>query len=301
MLRQKFKTYLEVEKGYSTHTLTAYLTDLDQLDTFLQEFYNKSLFTVNDLDLLSPKLLRNWIGQLKEGKFENSSISRKLSSVKTYFRFLNYSQIYPQNPTLGLRLQGKKKKLPAFLKESETSYLLDDLPFPTNFQGYRDKCLLEILYGCGLRRSELIELRTENIDLYSQSLRVRGKGDKERIIPFGKHVRSAIISYIAYLRAHGMENLQEFFIRENGQSLYPKLVYRIVNKYLALASEVHQKSPHTLRHTYATHLLNQGADLNAIKELLGHSSLAATQIYTHNSIQKLQKVHKQAHPRSENT
>ena len=148
-------------------------------------------------------------------------------------------------------------------------------------RGYRDKCLLEVLYGCGLRRSELINLQTENIDLYGQNLRVWGKGGKERIVPFGTHVRTAVISYLACLRAKGIANRREFFVRENGMPLYPKLVYRIVNKYLTVASEVQQRSPHTLRHTYATHLLNQGADLNAIKELLGHSSLAATQIYTH--------------------
>ncbi|MEM6629841.1 MAG: tyrosine-type recombinase/integrase [Bacteroidota bacterium] len=301
MLLERFIRFIEIEKGYSSYTLEAYTKDLHQFDEFLTSEFGLSLFKSEDLEACTPKVLRTWIGGMKDKDWSSSTLSRKLSSVKSYFRFLNQAQITSHNPTQGIRLKKGHKKLPSFLKETETEYLLDQISFPKNFGGYRDKCLLEILYGCGLRRSELIELRTENVDLYGQRLRVIGKGNRERLIPFGKHVREAIISYIAFLRAHGIENRATFFVRKNGESLYPKLVYRIVQKYLTIASDVQQKSPHTLRHTYATHLLNRGADLNAIKELLGHKSLAATQVYTHNSIQKLQKVHKQAHPRSENS
>ena len=301
MLLERFIRYVEVEKGYSSHTSEAYKKDLEQLNEFLDTQYELSLFLLEDLESCTPKVLRTWIGHMKAHHWESPTLSRKLSSVKSYFRFLNQAQLTTHNPTLGIRLKKGNKKLPSFLKETETEYLLDKIAFPNDFEGFRDKCLLEILYGCGLRRSELIELRTENVDLFGQRLRVMGKGNRERLVPFGKHVQKAIISYTAYLRAKGMDNREVFFIRKSGEALYPKLVYRIVQKYLKVASDVQQKSPHTLRHTYATHLLNRGADLNAIKELLGHKSLAATQVYTHNSIQKLQKVHKQAHPRSENS
>ena len=299
-LEQLFINYLVVEKRYSVHTTTAYKQDLSQLYSFIQQTELLNIFEPDSVEQIDHRMLRNWMGDLLAEGCSHRTVARKISTVKAYFSWLMKGGKISKNPAKRVKVPSYEKKLPAFLKESETEFLLDQLDFPQNFEGVRDKCMLEMLYGCGLRRSELINLCFEDIDSYNQQLRIKGKGRKERLVPFGKHVSVAIDCYMLELSKLGISQSGHFFRRKNGQKLYPKLVYRLVQKYLAQASSISRKSPHVLRHTYATHLLDNGADLNAIKELLGHSSLASTQVYTHNTISKLKAVHKQAHPRADN-
>ena len=298
MLQEKFLQYLKVEKQYASHTLEAYERDLRMLRAFLVETFSINLFESDDVSQVSHRMLRAWMGELLSHGLKSRTVARKLSASRTYFAWLRRQGLMENNPAKALKLPSMEKKLPAFLKEKETERLFEEILFPDTWVGARDKCMLEILYGCGLRRAELIGLQWEDIDMYERNMLVRGKGNKERILPFGKAVKEAISFYLAKLQEEEIETKKAFFVRENGQPLYPMLVYKVVNHYLAMVSSLHQKSPHVLRHTFATHLLNNGADLNAIKELLGHSSLAATQVYTHNSISKLKSIHKQAHPRA---
>ncbi|MEL7339961.1 MAG: tyrosine-type recombinase/integrase [Bacteroidota bacterium] len=300
MLLEQFQQYIRIEKQFSAHTVSAYELDLRQLAIFLAQDYELDLFDREHLPRLNHKHLRAWMGQLLEEGLSARSVSRKLSSAKRYFRFLQREGIIELNPAKRIKVPRFEKKLPAFLKESETEHLFDLLEFPDTFVGKRDRAMLELLYGCGLRRSEIVGLRFTDLDHFNRSLRVRGKGNKDRIIPYGKHVSAALEDYLHEVEAAKLPQQNALFMREDGQEIYPQLLYRVVKKYLGLISSLQQKSPHVLRHTFATHLLDHGADLNAIKELLGHSSLAATQVYTHNSIGKLKKVFHQAHPRAQN-
>ena len=299
MLWQSFERYLLIEKTYSAHTCKAYKTDLHDLDSFLLEIGEISLFDKQDLPNIHHRLLRDWMGALMERGISARSIARKLSAVKSYFAFLQKSNLVSANPASRVKVPKFEKKLPAFLKESETEHLLDHMKFPDTFEGIRDKCMLEVLYGCGLRSSELIGLKKEDVDMYSQTIRVTGKGNKQRSLPFGKHVKQALEHYLHRCKSEDLSIVAALFVRKNGQPLYPNLVYKTIRDYLGQVSSLTQRGPHVLRHTFATHLLDNGADLNAIKELLGHSSLAATQVYTHNTIAKLKSVHTQAHPRAE--
>ena len=298
-LEQLFTNYLVVEKRYSEHTAMAYKHDLSQLQHFIQQTELLNIFEPENVEKIDHRMLRNWMGDLLTEGCSHRTVARKISTAKAYFAWLVKAEKLTKNPAKRVKVPTYEKKLPAFLKESETEYLLDGLEFSQDFEGMRDKCILEMLYGCGLRRAELIALRFEDVDKYNQQLRIKGKGGKERLVPFGKHVQTAIDSYMVELLNRGMSPNGHFFRRKDGKPLYPKLVYRLAQKYLGQASSNSQKSPHVLRHTYATHLLDNGADLNAIKELLGHSSLASTQVYTHNTISKLKAVHKQAHPRAD--
>ncbi len=299
MLKSKFVSYISLEKGYSPHTLTAYQHDLNSLDTYLKETENISLFSPETITQIRHRRIRAWMGVLINQNLSARTVARKLSSVKAYFHYLQKTGVIEQNPAKALKIPSFEKKLPAFLKESETVALFEELDFSEGFEGARDRCILELLYGCGLRRSELIGLQEADIDLHERSLIVMGKGQKQRILPFGKAVADSMAQYVHHAKSQGVSLSKAFFVRPNGLPLYPKLVYRLVQKYLSQISSLHQRSPHVLRHTFATHLLDKGAELNAIKELLGHESLAATQVYTHNSISKLKSIHKQAHPRAE--
>ncbi|MFK7925535.1 MAG: tyrosine-type recombinase/integrase [Bacteroidia bacterium] len=300
MLLAKFQQYLKIEKQFSAHTLEAYTLDLKQLSDFLDSEYEIDLYATEQLELISHKQLRAWMGALLGEGLKSRSVARKLSSAKRYFRFLQREKLIELNPAKRVKVPRFERKLPAFLKEKETEYLFDQLNFPDTFEGKRDRAILELLYGCGLRRSEVVSLKAGDLDIFNRSVRVSGKGNKERIVPYGHHVATALQGYLLAIEADGLNLQAGLFIRPNNQAIYPQLVYRIVRKYLEKVSSLQQKSPHVLRHTFATHLLDNGADLNAIKELLGHSSLAATQVYTHNSIAKLKKVFHQAHPRAQN-
>lgn len=300
MLLKKFQKYLKVEKQFSPHTLEAYTFDLNHLAEFLETEYEYDLFGGDDLSQISHRQLRAWMGALMEEGLKARSVARKLSSAKRFFRYLQKEELIEANPAKRVKMPRFERKLPAYLKEQETEYLFDKLEFPNNFEGKRDRAMLELLYGCGLRRSEVVKLKAGDLDIFNRSVRVSGKGNKERLVPYGHHVAAALQAYLLEVEEAGLKLQAGLFVRGDGKAIYPQLVYRVVRKYLEQVSSLQQKSPHVLRHTFATHLLDNGADLNAIKELLGHSSLAATQVYTHNSIAKLKKVFHQAHPRAQN-
>ncbi len=291
MYKKQFKKYLLYEKRYSEHTVNAYLTDVSQFNEYC-EGNNASINSV------SRELLRQWVVQMIESGIASVTVNRKISTIKTYYKFLFRDGFITQNPTLKLSLIKKKKKLPSFVEKDNINFLLDNVEFTDDYVGIRDKLILCVFYNTGMRRSELINITIKDIDLYKKTIKVIGKRNKERLIPISDNLLNSINNYIN-IRADLYKNDNELlFLTEKGKQLYPKAVYRIVNKYLNYVTNIDKKSPHVLRHTFATHMLNNGADLNAIKELLGHANLSATQIYTHNTFEKLKKVYKQAHPRA---
>ncbi len=232
-------------------------------------------------------------------KLSKNSIHRKISSAKSFYKFLLKEGYISINPVQGLILPKKERNLPVFLTEKQINHFVDDISFPKNFNGYRDHLMIEMFYQTGIRLSELVNLETKNVDLIQDTIKVIGKRNKERIIPIQNGLKTLINIYVnekANLKS--IASPKYFFVTEKGSAIYSKLVYRVVNKYIQQVSTAKKKSPHVLRHTFATHMLNNGADINAIKELLGHASLSATQIYTHNTIEKMINIHKKAHPRA---
>jgi integrase/recombinase XerC len=297
MLRENFEAYLRFERNFAENTRIAYLNDLDSFSSFLQE-QGGSLFEEEGARQIRHRSLREWMGAMLASGISHRSVARKLSAVKTYFHFLKRKGVLTLNPANRVKVPKFEKNLPSFLKESETSRMLDEIPFPATLEGHRDKAILELLYGCGLRRSELIRLCFPDLDMYAQTIRVTGKGRKVRILPFGTAIRKSLEAWLVARTEAGLQSRGPLFVRPGGEPLYPQLVYRMVLRYTGLATGASGKSPHVLRHTFATHMLDRGADLNAIKEMLGHSSLASTQVYTHNTISKLKSVHALAHPRA---
>ncbi|NSW44718.1 MAG: tyrosine-type recombinase/integrase [Bacteroidales bacterium] len=285
-----FASYLKFEKNYSSHTIKAYISDLQQCNAFIV-LQNKDLFSAETSDL------RAWVINLLEDHVSASSIHRKISSLKTFYHFLQREKLVSKNPTRKLILPKTKKRLPVFIEEKNMLELFSHLTFDDNFSGKRDKLVLSLLYATGIRLSELISLKINDIDFSQKTIKVLGKRRKERIIPFGAILEHDLKTYL-YLRNEKELNSPYLIITEKNEPAYAKLIYRIVHSYLTIASNVDKKSPHVLRHTFATHLLNNGADLNAIKELLGHANLAATQVYTHNSFEQLKKIYNKAHPRA---
>ncbi len=291
MLETEFLKYLSAEKRYSHHTVTAYETDLRQLRNYLSE-----VFDVATSDAES-QMLRSWMVDLMEKGVSPKSINRKISAAKTYYTFLLKLNKIKDLPTSKLVSPKTKKGLPKFVKENEMENLFDLIKFESDYHGERDHLILEILYNCGLRLSELINIKKRDVDINQSTIKVLGKRNKERIVPLNKVLLSLIKRH---LKSHEEQSLKSEYLilTDKGQKLYPKFVYRKVNYYLGQVTSMQKKSPHVLRHTFATHMLNNGADLNTIKELLGHANLSATQIYTHNSIEKLKNIYKQAHPRA---
>ena len=289
-----FIKYLQFEKRYSLHTVLGYETDLDQFDQFL-----KTNFPDITPDLADHSAIRSWIISLSEKKMDAASINRKIACLRSYYKFLLREDVISVSPMLKIKILKTKRKLPHFVKESDMVSLLDHNIFGDGHKGLREILILELLYGTGMRLSEMISLRENQINLREQTLKVLGKRNKERIIPFSRSLVLIIEAYkVARDKEVEMKNGGLLLITDKGDKLYPVMVNRIVKKYLKLFSSVEKKSPHVLRHTYATHLLNKGAEINAVKELLGHSSLAATQVYTHNTIEKLKKTFDQAHPKA---
>lgn len=287
---EKFLEYLTFEKRYSPHTIKGYTADLDQLLQFLSATYD-----MEQLENASHDMIRSWIVSLMENNISPRSVGRKISSVKSFFKWGRKFQAFENDPTLKITLPKVSKRLPIYVEEEEMETLNTEGQFPNTFEGMRDRLIVELFYQTGIRSNELLMLKTNDVDFQRGTIKVLGKRNKERIIPVGKDVISLMEPYHK-IRMHEFEPSPFFFITSKGDSLYPKLVYKIVNTYLGRVSSLRKKSPHVLRHTFATHMLNRGADLNAIKELLGHASLAATQVYTHNSIEKLKEIHRKAHP-----
>lgn len=291
-----FISYIENEKRYSYNTVLAYFKDVTQFSDFLfKNFDNIELTNANF------RHIRAWIVYLIENSLEARSVNRKLSSLNKFYKYLIREKIVKFNPTEKVISPKNKKRLPVFVEEKQMLNLINDIDFGNGFIGLRNKLVITLLYGTGIRLSELISIKIEDIDFYENSIKVLGKRNKERIIPFGNKLKIELKQYVIErtkvnpIIAGSKTNY--LFITEKGLSLYPKLVYRIVTHYIGIVATIEKKSPHVLRHTFATHLLNNGADLNAIKELLGHANLAATQVYTHNSFEKLKNIYKKAHPR----
>ncbi|MBW3545901.1 MAG: tyrosine-type recombinase/integrase [Bacteroidetes bacterium] len=288
-----FLRYLTYERRYSAHTLTAYQADLAQFEAYLQQTYS-----INDLSTATHLHLRAWMLSLVEGGLTPRSVSRKLATLRSYYKFLLKREAIRQDPTLKVRAPKVQKGLPHFVQEAEMDRLLDNIPFPDTFEGWRDRLVLELLYGTGIRLSELLQLRVNNVDLHEGVIKVLGKRNKERVIPMARPLQDLIKKYITHKNTTFADSSGHLLLTDKGEQAYPMFVYRLVRKYLGTFTSSEKQSPHILRHTFATHLLNHGADLNAVKDLLGHSSLAATQVYTHNSMEKLRKVFEQAHPKA---
>lgn len=289
----KFVQYLQTERRYSKNTVTAYETDLNQLASF-----SSSEYEVNDLKEVNGSILRSWmVSMLEEGKGA-VSINRKISTCKSYYSFLLRGGEIKKLPTSKLISPKAKKVLPKFVKESEMENLFEQIKFPEDDLGIRDFLLVEILYSCGIRLSELIGIKENDVDLNNGSIKVLGKRNKERIIPVRDELLQKVKDWINIKKINGKFDRQYLLVTDKGEKLYPRFVYRKVNCYLRQVTSLQKKSPHVLRHTFATHMLNNGAELNTIKEILGHANLSATQIYTHNSIEKLKNIYNQAHPRA---
>lgn len=286
----QFLNYLQKERRYSAHTITAYKTDLEQAEFFLKNNYEE------DIDSATSQMLRSWLVQLMEEGIGSKSINRKISALKSLYNYLRKEGKIQTSPAVRLISPKMQKPLPVFVKNSEMENLLDLFQFEQSFSGQRDALIIEILYSCGLRLSELIGIKEIDLNFYRDELKVLGKRNKERIIPLHKNI---VLQIKKYLELKKEQFDQPFLLlTDKGKKLYPKFVYRKVNYYLSQVTTAEKKSPHILRHTFATHMLNNGADLNTIKEILGHASLSATEVYTHNSIEKLKNVYNQAHPRA---
>ena len=290
--RESFIDYLKYEKRCSSHTMIAYKNDLDQFVQFCTKMVGE--FNVKAVD---SKLVRSWIVQLMEEDLTARSVTRKITAVKSFYKFLLKEEEVDSNPATYLALPKVRKKLPNFVEEPNLQHLLDDGYFSNDFVGIRDKLIITLLYGTGIRLGELLLLKDSDIDTKTSLIKVLGKRKKERIIPYPVSINQLFEQYLNIRNSEIHFQTEKLFVTEAGKPVYEKLIYRVVKNNLAKVTLLEKKSPHVLRHTYATHLLNKGADLNAVKELLGHSNLAATQVYTHTSFERLHDIYKQAHPR----
>jgi integrase/recombinase XerC len=287
--KDSFLQYLQFEKRLSNHTLVAYTNDLSQFFTYLNTTYE-----IKNISEVNYSIIRSWIVSLMEQKISSRSVNRKISTLKTFYKYLLRQNIVVENPMLKILSPKTSKRLPVFVEKDNMDTLLDNITFGNDFEGIRNKLILELFYATGIRLSELINLKEINVDLGLCQLKVLGKRNKERIIPFANELKRSIEKYLK-IKVNTTE--ERLLVTKNGKKLSEKFVYLLVNNYLSQVTTIDKKSPHILRHTFATHMLNNGADLNAIKELLGHANLSATQVYTHNTVEKLKNIHKQAHPR----
>lgn len=289
-----FLKYLEFEKRYSSRTIESYQIDLIQFNEFCVK-----IASVQELKHVQSLTIRDWIVYLLDSGISNRSVNRKISALKSFYRYLLRKDIISINPFLKIESLKNKKRLPVFVSEEKMEVLLDDNEWSGDFSGIRNKLIIEMFYTTGIRLSELINLKESNIDLTSSLIKVLGKRNKERIIPITRELNETIKEYLeSKAKLFGSLESSFLLVTQKGDKLYPKLVYRIVIKLLSTVTSMDKKSPHVLRHTFATHMLNNGAGINAIKELLGHANLAATQVYTHNTFEKLKKIYKLAHPRA---
>lgn len=291
---ETFLQHLTFEKRLSQHTLTAYAKDLEQFKEFLEKTYQ-----LQDLAKADFRMIRGWAVSMVEAELHHRSVNRKLATLRSFYGYLLRCKAITINPMLRVSSLKTDKPLPQFVEEKSLQLLFDEITFPLDFEGTRDRLVLELLYGTGMRLAELITLHDGDVNAYDQTLRVFGKRSKERVVPIYKGLVEMIKQYQQF-RNEQFPNPpdQSLILTNKGEPAYPVLIQRIVKKYLSAVTSLQKRSPHVLRHTFATHLLNNGADLNSIKDLLGHSSLAATQVYTHNSIEKLKKIYKQAHPKA---
>ena len=289
-----FNDYLQLEKKYSVHTITAYINDVTSFQGFLEVN-----FETQNLEEVNYSLIRSWIVSMVDNNISNSTVNRKIQSLKAFYKFLLKTKQIEINPLLKHKALKTPKILQIPFSEKELDQVLNNLKFPDGFDGFRDQLIIDLFYTTGIRRSELINLKIFNVSLLTNTMKILGKRNKERILPILPIISQKIHQYLSErTQLEYITDNDYFFLLSNGIKLNDSFVYRLINHYFSNVSEKVKKSPHILRHTFATHLLNNGADLNSVKELLGHSSLASTQIYTHNSLAELKKVYNNAHPRN---
>ncbi|MGA1977767.1 MAG: tyrosine-type recombinase/integrase [Bacteroidales bacterium] len=293
-LKESFFQYIQAERRYSPHTLRSYQNDLDQFFTYLS-----SNGMPAEPEEISAHHIRSWMVSMMDGGTKSVTIHRKISCLRSFFRYLRKEGVIKNDPLEKVVLPKRSRRLPVFVPEESLDRLLDENYFGSDFKGIRNRTIIEMLYLTGMRRAELTGLRNDDVDLEGAVVKVTGKRNKQRIIPLTKTFTLRLDEYIKARDSMWGTGIGEWFFKtDKGLKLYDKYVYNIVRKYLSLVTTVEKKSPHILRHSFATHMLNRGADLNAIKEFLGHANLSATQIYTHNTFEKLKKIYKQAHPRA---
>lgn len=289
----EFLSYLNLERNYSQNTILSYGKDLESFQLFLKETDQES-----DIDTADTDSIRNWIMKLMDEGYSETSVNRKLSSLKTYYHFLIRKGIIEINPTAKVNGPKKKKPLPCFVKEADMEKILDADNFGNTFEEIRDRLIICFFYETGIRLSELISLKDKDIDIERMTIKVTGKRNKQRMIPFGESLKEEIEDYLRARNEATANKSDAFFTKKNGEELYRALVYKTVKQNLSKVVTLKKKSPHVLRHSFATSMLNNGADLESVKELLGHESLTTTEIYTHTTFEELKKVYKQAHPRA---
>ncbi len=291
---QQFLDYLKFQKRYSQHTIIAYQNDLAAFFSFFNTVFDETKITE-----IKAAAVRSWLASLKEQGMESKSINRKISSLKSFFKYQLRQQVITVNPMATVISPKVNKRLPQFVQEGDVETLFNYVTFPDTWQGKTDRLIMLLFYNTGMRQAELVNLKQTQVDTSKRVLKVLGKGNKERIIPASLQLITDLTEYISAKKQNfDSADSEYFFVNAKGKKLYPKYVYNTVKTYLSQVTTISKKSPHVLRHTFATHLMNNGAQLNAVKELLGHSSLAATQIYTHNTIEKLKNIHKKAHPKA---
>lgn len=293
MLIDSFLDFLQYEKNYSEKTINSYRVDLVQLEEYIKNDSEELTLTKVDADII-----RQWIIDLTKKGYTASSVNRKLSSLRSFYKFLLLKQEITKDPTRKINGPKKKKPLPIFLKEKEINKILEETDFKEGYIGIRDQMIIEMFYATGIRLSELIGLNNKDINFEDSLIKVKGKRNKERLIPFGDELKESMLRYISVRDETITVKSEAFFIKENGERLYNALVERLVKRQLSKVVTLKKKSPHVLRHTFATAMLNNEANLNAIKEILGHTSLAATEVYTHTTFEELKNIYKLAHPRA---
>jgi integrase/recombinase XerC len=291
---QSFIDHLKFEKRYSAHTVRSYKDDLEAFAVFVRDEFGGL-----ELKAISPAVVRSWLAALKDEGISSRSINRKISTLRSFYKYQIGNGGVEQSPMAAILSPKMSKRLPVYIERKDMAILFDEVRFPDDWEGWTDRLLLVILYYTGMRLSELIGLKESQVDGGNRSIKVLGKGNKERVIPVNEVLIEAIKEYSAKKRVElAVPDTEVLLVGRKGKRLYPKYVYRAVRAYLAEVTTIEQKSPHVLRHTFATHLMNAGAELNSVKELLGHASLAATQVYTHNTIEKLKDVYRKAHPKA---
>ena len=293
--KEAFREYLQLEKNYSPHTVLAYWNDIVSFESFSSLHFDQ-----HDIDQANYSQIRSWIVSLVDANLSNVSVNRKMASLKAYYKFLLKTKQIEASPLLKHKALKTPKKIQIPFSEKEVDAVLLFMQNPVGFEAVRDKLIVDLLYTTGMRRTELIHLKLANVNFSASTIKVLGKRNKERIIPILPLINCQLESYLK--ERNGLGNIideEYFFLSKKGVKINESFVYRLINSYFSSVSEKVKKSPHILRHTFATHLLNNGADLNSVKELLGHSSLASTQVYTHNSLSELKKVYKDAHPRNQ--
>lgn len=291
---QPFLDYLKFEKRYSRHTLTSYETDLTYFFDYIITQYGEL-----PLEHISHMYIRSWLASLKDEKNTSKTINRKISTLKSFFKYQLKTGKIKQTPMAKVVSPKNEKRLPHFVDQKDIKTLFEHVEFTDNWVGKTERLLLQLFYSTGMRLSELVNLKEGSVNFANHSLKVLGKGNKERILPLSPELINDLKQYLSQKKIEFPEASNGFLLlNEKGKPFYPRAIYSIVKKYLNAVTTIEKRSPHVLRHTFATHLTNNGADLNAVKELLGHSSLAATQVYTHNTIEKLKSIYKQAHPKA---